>query len=160
MPATTKALQAGSTGMRHNSLGGNKVFAQSGLGVVEERLQAAYKKVAPAIVKFSYGNTWLGSGVIVTPEVHIIVGGSVRSVLRDELLDLRLVDGRKVQATALGWTSEDGLGMLKITEPGPWPHVEISPATRAEPGQYCFMLSYGFNAEKSNASGGLERVSP
>jgi len=57
----------------------NKVFAQSGLGVIEERLQAAYKKVSPAIVKFSYGNTWLGSGVIVTPEGHIIVGGVTMS---------------------------------------------------------------------------------
>jgi len=62
--------------------------------------------VSPAIVRFSYGKKpryHFGCGVIVSPEGHIAVSGPVQAVIDNELLELRLTDGRIVKGEALGW---------------------------------------------------------
>ena len=112
---------------------------------IEDRVQAVYKQVGPATVRFAYGEdpkSQFGSGVIVTSEGHVAISGPVRAVVQDDLLDLRLVDGRRVAGKALGWSGEFGFGLLKITEQGPWPHVDLGKRVDAKAGQLCVAMGY------------------
>ena len=108
--------------------------------------EALIKSVTPAIVQFSYDDSGsgrqshFGCGVIVSNDGHVAVSGPVRAVLDDKLLELRFADGRKVAGKALGWSSEFGFGMLKITEPGEWPSVKLS--KQVDVGQVCLALGY------------------
>lgn len=121
------------------------------LAALERQIQAVYEKVAPAIVRFEYGEgEWrseYSSGVIVSEEGHIAICGPVRSVLRDDLLSLRLFDGRRVAGKALGWSGEFGVGALKIDEPGPWPHVTIRRQEPVVAGELCLALGYPWNID-------------
>jgi S1-C subfamily serine protease len=68
--------------------------------------------------------------------------------LDNRLLELRLSDGRQVAGEALGWSSEFGFGVLKITEPGKWPIVKLSEQIRA--GEVCVALGYKLNHDGKN----------
>jgi S1-C subfamily serine protease len=115
------------------------------LGSIEERVQAVYKQVVPATVRFAYGNDrklQFGSGVIVTSEGHIAISGPVHAVIDDKLLELRLSDGRRVKGKALGWSGEFKFGVLKMTEPGPWPHIELDRRSEIKVGELCVAIGY------------------
>ena len=109
---------------------------------IKKQVKAVFDATSPAIVRFAYGKERklrFGCGVIVSPSGYVAVSGPVHAVIDDDLLDLCLVDGRHVRGKALGWSSEFGFGMLKITDPGPWPHVKVSDSVRA--GQVCVALT-------------------
>jgi serine protease Do len=116
------------------------------LAAIDDRLQAVYEQVAPAIVRFAYvrfpRKLPFGSGVIVTSQGHVAISGPVHAVLRDDLMELRLADGRRVRGRALGWSSELGFGLLKITEPGPWPHIDLERKADPKAGQLCVAMGY------------------
>lgn len=111
-------------------------------------LKFAIETVSPAVVQFSYGEERklpFGCGVIVSPEGHIAVCGPVQSIIDENLLELRLMDGRVVSGQALGWSSEFGIGMLKINEKGPWPYVKIN--EQPDVGEVTVALGYTRNTK-------------
>ena len=118
------------------------------LASIERRMQAAYEKISPAVVRITYGThmnrDWtMCSGVIVTADGHVVTNsGYVRSVVEDDLLAFHLADGRRVRGTALGLSGEFAIGLLKITEEGPWPHVELGDGANIKAGQLCVALGY------------------
>jgi hypothetical protein len=106
------------------------------------------ESIRPAIVQFSYdgfgsGQLHFGCGVIVSSDGHVAVCGPVGAVLDDRLLELITTDGRKLRGRALGWSSEYGVGMLKIDEPGQWKFVKLSDKVIA--GETCLALGYPQN---------------
>ena len=107
-------------------------------------------------MRFAYGNEptlQFGCGVIVSASGHVAVSGPVQYVMDDALLDLQLIDGRSVNGKALGWSSEFGVGMLKITDPGEWPYVKLS--KRAEVGEVCVALGYPANSPGTETFPGI-----
>lgn len=127
-----------------NSVNAQEPTPASDFSKTRERVKAVIDSVSPAIVRFVYGNEpkrrQFGCGVIVSASGYVVVSGPVQYVIDDALLDLQLIDGRRVKGKALGWSSEFGVGMLKITDPGEWPHVKLS--KRAEAGEVCVALGY------------------
>ncbi len=122
-------------------------------GELKKLTDDAIDLVSPAIVRFSYGKDspyHFGCGVIVSPEGHIAVSGPVHAVIDNDLMQLRLTDGRIVKGEALGWSSEFGFGLLQITEPGPWPHVKMNHRSKA--GQVCVALGYDRDTDHSVAT--------
>ncbi len=120
------------------------------LASIEDRVQAVYKHVGPSIVRFAYGRDpklRFGSGVIVTSDGHVAISGPVQAVVQDDLLELRLINGRRVAGKALGWSSEFGFGILKITEQGPWPHIDLDRRVAAKAGQFCIAIGYPQDSE-------------
>jgi S1-C subfamily serine protease len=101
---------------------------------LKAQIENAIGLARPTIVRFAYGKGLykkrFGCGVIVSPEGHIGVSGPVQAVLDNDQLELRLSEGRIVRGEALGWSSELGCGMLKITEEGPWPYVKVESAPK------------------------------
>ena len=110
-----------------------------------DQVKKQIESTLPAIVQFSYDGFSFGCGVIVSSEGHIAVCGPVGAVLDNKLLELRLTDGRQVRGQALGWSSEFGAGMLKITEPGEWKFVKIGDQVRV--GEICLALGYPRNRD-------------
>lgn len=119
------------------------------------------KKVTPSIVQIIYDDsgTWaerlvrerklrLGCGVIVSKDGHVAVNSSTPKVADERLLELRLADGRKVKAKALGSSSEFGAGMLKIVEQGEWPFVKLS--NNVNVNQVC--VAMGFHRDYDGTS--------
>lgn len=113
-----------------------------------DRCKEIVEETLPTMVQFSYdgfgnGPLHLGCGVIVSPEGHVAVCGPVGAVLDNKLLELRLTDGRRVRGEALGWSSELGVGMLKISEPEKWKFAKIADQVKA--GEICLALGYPRN---------------
>ena len=122
---------------------GQNINPVTDLTAIQEQAKAVIDAVSPAIVRFVYGRErkiQYGYGVIVTADGHVVISGTLHAVVVDDLLDLRLIDGRRVRGKALGWSSEFGFGMLKITDSGPWPYVDLS--DRAKVGEFCVALDY------------------
>ncbi len=141
------AVQAESQGQDATSVASNEI---------KKLAKAAIDEVGPAIVRFSYGNEHeihFGCGVIVTADGHVAISGPVRAVLDDKLLAMRLHDGRRVRGRALGWSSENGFGILKIVEGGPWPHVELNKQVTV--GDVCVALGF-----QRNSADQVENTSP
>jgi serine protease Do len=126
-----------------------KAANQQELQSLERRVQAAYAAIAPAIVRIEHARPpdsvfipGSSSGTIVTADGYIVTAAVAnRALYVGDSFAIHLADGRKVKAVALGWSTEWNLGLLKISEPGPWPHVEFSP-TKAAAGQLCISLDY------------------
>ena len=51
-------------------------------------------------------------------------------------------DGRRHRAITLGNDRGADAGMVKITDPGPWPSAEIGTSADLKPGQWCLTLGY------------------
>lgn len=139
-----------------NSANAQEFTPASDFRKTRERAKAVIDSVNPAVVRFVYGKEpkrQFGCGVIVSPSGHVIVSGPVQYVIDDALLDLELTDGRGVRGKALGWSSEFGIGMLKITDPGAWPHVKLG--MRAKAGEVCVALGYRRNSTRTETSPGI-----
>jgi S1-C subfamily serine protease len=78
------------------------------------------------------------TGVIVSPEGHILVGNGSAS----EDLKVHLSDGRLVTATAAGRSFEWRLTVLKINEKGPWPAIELGSTKNVKAGEPCLVIGY------------------
>ncbi|MAT14304.1 MAG: hypothetical protein CMJ46_03445 [Planctomyces sp.] len=112
----------------------------------EGPIDAVRKRVSAAIVQVSYGteslSTPTGSGVIVTADGYVAAFGNDRlTSIRNGPLTVRLQDGRRVAAKMLGWSDEWRVELLKISDDGPWPYVELE-TVQARVGQDCFLAGY------------------
>ncbi|MBM4093237.1 MAG: PDZ domain-containing protein, partial [Planctomycetes bacterium] len=111
-------------------------------------LQAAVQRVvtkalpATVAVAMSRRNVELGafSGVIVSPEGHILTAGHAVDPGRDYLV--LLSDGRRVAAKGLGRNESIDCGLIKITQPGEWPHVEMGCSATLKRNQPCVSLGH------------------
>lgn len=108
-----------------------------------ESLPKLYESVSKSIVRvegMNFTKTISSSetGVIVSPEGHVLVGNG--SVVQD--LRVHLSDGRTSTATAVGWSAEWGLTISKINEEGPWPAIELGSTKELKPGEPCLVLGY------------------
>ena len=118
------------------------------LATIEQRARAAYAKLTPSIVRISYGKSpelvrEAGSGVIVSETGYVLVSSGVtRSVVHDEFLTIHLASGRRVRGRALGWDGERAIGLLQISEPGPWPFVNLDNKAPIAVGQLCLAMGY------------------
>src|SRR5438093_1236313 len=106
-PALTKAFPEGPDDLR----------------AIEKHVQEVLKKVMPAVVGIRVGAA-AGSGVIISKDGHVLTAGHVSGEPGREL-HVILPSGRAVKARALGRNTGIDSGLIKITEPGEWPHVEL-----------------------------------
>lgn len=113
----------------------------------ERRVQAVYEAVSPSIVRIVCGedkeHEWhFGSGIIVTADGYVVTKSGYRTISEGASMAFYLADGRRVMGTALGWSSEWGIGLMKIMEKGQWPYVPLGKAADIKAGQLCVALNY------------------
>lgn len=122
---------------------------------VQQSIQTVVSKNLGSCVAVSDG-VGFGSGVIVSAEGLVLTAGHV--IIGPGPFEIILPTGRTVKAKSLGKNLDADTGMVQITEPGPWPFVEIAdvaPAKMQDPLLGSWVVSLGH-------SGGFElgRVPP
>ncbi len=82
-----------------------------------------------------------GSGVIVSEDGLVLTAGHV---METGGKNYRVIfpDGREAKAKPLGKNLNVDAGMVKITEPGPWPFAELGDPTQLGRGDWCVCLGH------------------
>src|SRR5579885_1205198 len=106
----------------------------------ERRVRAAAERVARATV---IDGTGAYSGVVVTKDGYVLTAAHNFDLYQHERT-VRLVfpDGRAVTARRLGRNRSLDLGLLKITDPGEWPHAELADPPGVRRGDWCLALGH------------------
>jgi len=92
---------------------------------IQEKISTVAAKNLGACVAISDG-VGFGSGVIISPEGLVLTAGHVMASKDEGQYQIILPSGKTVAAKALGKNLDTDTGMVQITEPGPWPFVEIN----------------------------------
>jgi serine protease Do len=110
------------------------------LKILEKEVRAVVEKVTPCTVAIQVGSA-MGSGVIVSEDGYVLTAGHV-SGKPDRDATVYLSDGKRFKAKTLGADYGADSGMVKITEGGPWPHVEMGKSSDLKRGEWCVALGH------------------
>jgi serine protease Do len=115
-------------------------------------MQAHVRKLADRVKKSTVGiqcrAAW-GSGVIVSKDGYVLTAAHITAQPGRECT-LTLADGREVKGRTLGLFRTLDAGLVKITEPGEYPHVELGNSSQLKVGQWCMALGHpnGYQTER------------
>ncbi len=106
----------------------------------EKQIRKISKEVIPSTVNLQVGNAQ-GSGVIVSKDGKIltaahVIGRSGRRVI------ITLPDGRRIKGETLGLNRDLDIGLVKITEEGEWPAVEMGDIDDVQAGDWCLATGH------------------
>lgn len=119
-----------------------------------QRLEAKVAEVAGkrtestvALVSEKTGSS--GSGVIVSGDGLILTAAHVVQGMKE--VDVYFPDGKKWLGRVLGANYSKDIGMVKMTDPGPWPHVELGESKPLEAGDWVVALGHsaGFDPART-----------
>jgi len=112
----------------------------SQLKFLEKRSAELMDELLPAIVNVQVGAAQ-GSGVVVSRDGYVLTAAHV--IGRQNLnARIKFPDGREVSAKTLGLNRGVDSGMLKITEPGNYPYVEIGESSGMKNGQWVLAIGH------------------
>jgi serine protease Do len=132
------------------------------LQLIEHHIQQLVDKVSPAVVAVEIGNG-SGSGVIISADGLVLTAGHVCG---EPNLNVRFTfpNGKIVRGKTIGIGSENDTGLMRITDSGPWPHVEPGEVESARNGDWVLALGHpgGFDLRRSLVVrlGRIIRLSP
>ena len=113
---------------------------------IEKRIQQHIKKLTAATVGVLIGQAH-GSGVIVSKDGYVLTAAHV-SGAPGRNVKIIFPDGKVVKGKTLGLNRRVDAGMIKISDPGEWPFVELADAKDAKVGDWCLATGHpgGFQA--------------
>lgn len=118
------------------------------LRAMEGHVRGLVGRVSPAVVAVRVGMA-VGSGVVVSPDGWVL---SAAHVAGEPGRDARFTfpDGRVVRGRTLGTDHGMDAGLLRITEEGPWPHVDLAESESGTVGDWVLALGHpgGFDPER------------
>lgn len=106
---------------------------------IQKHVQQLAERVRSATVAVRIGKTH-GSGVIVSEDGYVLTAAHVAGD-SSRPATLILPDGKQVRGKTLGLMRLADAALIKITEEGPWPHVEMGEIADVEAGDWC--LAFG-----------------
>jgi serine protease Do len=116
---------------------------------IETHVQAVLKKVMPAVVgvRVGFGQ---GSGVIVNEDGTILTAGHV-SGNPNQNAAVILPNGKSLKAKTLGRHGGYDSGMMKISEEGKYPFLEMGKSSELKPGQWVIGIGHpgGFRPNRT-----------
>ncbi|GAA5127836.1 trypsin-like peptidase domain-containing protein [Luteolibacter yonseiensis] len=120
------------------------------LEAIQKSLTAALPKARAATVCIELKDG-SGSGVIVSPDGLILTAAHVATGVKKKVT-VELEDGTKLKAETLGLVADKDAAMIRITEPGTYPFVEMDRAATTLLGDWVFALGHsgGFNKERGS----------
>ncbi len=104
------------------------------LRALQQRVKAVLKKVIPATVGIRSGGA-SGSGVIIDKDGHVLTAGHV-SGRPERDVTIILPNGKTLKAKTLGANHGIDSGLIKITDKGEFPYVEMGKASDLKKGQW------------------------
>lgn len=115
---------------------------------IQNALVESLQRVRKATVSISLGQGF-GSGVIVSPDGLVLTAAHVTAGV-DKELTVILNDGTKLKAVSMGLVSNTDAAMMRITEEGEYPYVDINKDNNYKLGHWIFALGHsgGFDKER------------
>lgn len=135
-----KAAEVAKERLNQILLGRDSPETVEDLRLIEQRVQELTEKVIPATVGVQVGHAW-GSGVIISKDGYVLTAAHVcQQPGRD--VEFRLSDGRVVKGKTLGIYRTLDAGLMKITEPGDYPAVELGKSSEVHERQWCLATGH------------------
>lgn len=106
----------------------------------EQQIKESVRKAMPATVCVTDGVGY-GSGVVVSEDGYVLTAGHVLTT-NGRRLRVIFPDGREIAAKRLGKNLSADAGMIKITEEGTWPFVEMGDTGSIQRGDWCIALGH------------------
>jgi serine protease Do len=110
------------------------------LRAIQDRVKKVAAKVMPCVVGIRIDNA-AGSGVIVSRDGYVLTAGHI-SGKPDRDAEIILPDGKKLKGKTLGSNKDIDSGMIRITDEGEWPFVEMGDSVRLKEGAWCLALGH------------------
>jgi len=110
------------------------------LKAMQDHVKEVLKKVMPATVGLRIG-PGAGSGVIISADGYILTAGHV-SGKPDQKVTIIMADGRKVNGKTLGANRGMDSGLVKITDEGKWPFVEMGASDVLQKDHWCLAVGH------------------
>jgi serine protease Do len=112
------------------------------LAALQSRIQSVVKTARECTVSFLGG-----SGVIVSRDGYVMTVAHVTNEA-GRTVAVQLPDGRRVMAKTLGNDRGVDAGLMKITDEGPFPFVEMAKSSELKRGQWCVAAGYPVSYER------------
>jgi len=109
----------------------------------------AAKTLAATVALVSEKSGSSGSGVIASKDGLILTAAHVTQGLKE--VDVYFSDGKKYPGKVLGSNFSKDVGMVKMTDPGPWPFVELGESKPLVAGDWVVALGHsaGFDPART-----------
>jgi serine protease Do len=107
---------------------------------IEQHVQKLAEKLIPCTVGLRIGGS-SGSGVIIDKEGHVLTAGHVSGKPGQDV-QILLHDGKKLKGKTLGANRQIDSGMLKITDAGAWPYIEMGALADLKKGHWCMAIGH------------------
>jgi len=115
---------------------------------IELHVKNLVPRVSPAVVAVRVGGG-TGGGVVISGEGLVLSAAHVCGEPNRDVL-FTFPDGKTARGKTLGTNHEVDAGLMKITDPGQWPHVEMGDLTQARLGDWVLALGHpgGFEPQR------------
>ncbi len=109
------------------------------LRAIQDRVKKVAAKVMPCVVGIRIGYA-AGSGVLIK-DGYVLTAGHI-SGDPDRDVAVILPDGRRVKGKTLGSNVALDSGLIRITDKGDWPFVEMGDDSKLKEGAWCLALGH------------------
>lgn len=115
---------------------------------LERHLERLVAEMSPCVVAVDLGGA-TGSGVVISPDGLVLTAAHLCGEKGREVR-IQFPDGRNVRGKTLGAHLSTDAGLMKIAEPGPWPHALMGDLSDARAGDWALALGHpgGFDARR------------
>jgi serine protease Do len=116
---------------------------------MEQHVKTLVTQVSPTVVavEVGYGS---GSGVVISADGLVLTAGHVCGRPNRDVR-FTFPDGKTARGKTLGLDRNSDAGLMRITDPGPWPHAEMGELAQANIGDWVLALGHpgGFDLRRS-----------
>ena len=110
------------------------------LKALEAQVEKVVQQTRSATVGVRVGSS-MGSGIIVTKDGYVLTAGHVVGE-PDRDVEFIFSDGKKAKGKTLGLNHEVDSGLMKITDPGEWPFVEMGKSGDMKLGEWVVVTGH------------------
>jgi serine protease Do len=116
---------------------------------IQARVESLVSQVSPAVVAVEIGDA-SGSGVVISDDGLVLTAGHVAD-RAGRRVTFVFPNGRTARGRTIGVDDDSDTGLMRITDPGPWPHTKVGDMKHARLGDWTLALGNpgGFDAKRS-----------
>jgi serine protease Do len=116
---------------------------------IEKHVKNLISRISASVVALDVGVAE-GSGVVITANGLVLTAGHVAG-RANRNVTITFPDGKTARGKTLGAIESPDCGLIRITDPGPWPHTDIAGPRAPMPGDWVLALGHpgGFDPERS-----------
>ncbi|MFO1499851.1 MAG: S1C family serine protease [Verrucomicrobiota bacterium] len=119
------------------------------LKLMESQVEELVRQVSPSVVAVRVGNS-AGSAVVISEDGLVLCAAHVCGTPHAPVV-FKFPDGRTARGETLGADHDMDAGLMRITDPGPWPFAPLGAVEGVHEGDWVVALGHpgGFDPERS-----------